>query len=219
MKAFVFDAYGTLFDVDAAVGGHHDALGEAAGEVSALWRRKQLEYTWLRSLMGDEADFEAVTRDALEYALEAAGTGGAGLVDGLLAAYRTLPAHPDARPALAALRERGAPVAILSNGTPEMLAAVVGRAGLDDLIDPVISAVDAGVFKPDRRVYDLACRRLGLAPDEITFVSANGFDVAGGGHFGFRSVWIDRTGQTPERLPAAPHRVLASLAELAELST
>lgn len=211
VQACVFDAYGTLFDVHSAVARHRERLGEAADAVSALWRGKQLEYTWLRSLMRRHADFWQVTGDALDFALESYGCNEGGLRDDLLAAYRELSCYPEVPGALAKLHGAGVRCAILSNGSPEMLRAAVTSAGLEDLLEPVLSVEEVGVFKPDPRVYQLAVDRLGVPAGAISFQSSNAWDAAGAVSFGLRVVWINRFGQRQERLGLPVDRELTSL--------
>lgn len=213
LRALVFDAYGTLFDVASAAARHRDRLGDRHAALSRLWRQKQLEYTWLRTLMGRHADFQQVTEDALDYALEALSLPAA-LRGGLLDIYRRLDAYPDAADTLRRLRERGLKTAILSNGSPSMLAAIVSGAGLDGAFDAVLSVESVGRFKPVPAVYRLAVDRLGVEAPEIGFVSANGWDAAGAAAFGFRTVWVNREGAPLDRLPARP---LAQIKQLAEL--
>ena len=215
VRAIVFDAYGTLFDVASAAARQRDVLGERHVALSRLWRQKQLEYTWLRTLMGRHADFRQVTADALDYALEALSLP-AELRDRLLEIYMRLDAYADARPTLERLRERGLRTAILSNGTPSMLAAAVESAKLDALLDPLLSVESVGLFKPVPAVYQLAVDRLGIEAARIGFVSANGWDAAGAAAFGFRTVWVNRERLPVDRLPGRP---LAQVSQLAELLT
>jgi 2-haloacid dehalogenase len=214
VRAVVFDAYGTLFDVASAARAEEPALGPKAGPLAQLWRSKQLEYTWLRSLMGRHADFRAITADALDYALEALAVDDPPLRDRLLALYERLGAYPDARATLEGLRARGLRLAILSNGEPRMLSTAASTAGLADLLDAVLSVEDVGVFKPHPRVYTLAVDRLGVAAHEILFVSSNGWDAAGAKAFGFRVAWCNRAGQPAERLDLPPDLTIRSLDEL-----
>ena len=216
-RAVVFDAYGTLLDFSSAARGAAAALGDRWQPLSDLWRRKQLEYRWLRSLMGVHADFWAVTGDALDHALEALQLGAPGLRQRLMDAYARLDAYPDAAPALTALRGAGLKTAILSNGTPRMLASATRSAGLDGLIDQVLSVEEVGVYKPHPSVYRLAVDRLGLWPAELVFVSANGWDAHGARQAGLRVAWCNRAGLARERLGSAPDAELRSLAELPEL--
>jgi len=215
--ACVFDAYGTLFDVHSAVRRGGASLGDKADGVSALWRQKQLEYTWLRSLMGAHEDFWQVTSDGLDYALAANGIKDTKLHARLMDLYLRLDAYPDVADALTRLRAGGKKTAILSNGAPEMLAAAVSSAGLTDLLDASLSVEDVGIYKPDRRVYQLAVEHMALAPGRICFVSTNAWDASGAAHFGFRVAWMNRFGQTPERLPGKPSAVIESLVELPDL--
>ncbi len=215
--ACVFDAYGTLFDVASAARREGEALRDKAEPLAALWRTKQLEYSWLRSLMGRHADFAAVTAEALDFAMAALRIDDARLRARLLELYVALDAYDDAGPTLAALKRAGRVIAILSNGTPAMLAAAVQSAGLAGSVDAVLSVEEVGIFKPDRRVYALACRRLDLAPERICFVSSNGWDAAGAAAFGFQAVWANRTGAPRERLPAEPVAEIGSLRALPAL--
>jgi 2-haloacid dehalogenase len=160
-----------------------------------------------------------VTQDALDWALAAAGVDEAGLRERLLALYRELDAYPEVRGVLAALRERGLATAILSNGSPDMLDAAVGTAGIADLLDAVLSAEAARAFKPAAAVYGLVGRAFGTRPEEVLFVSANGWDAAAGAGFGFDSVWVNRTGEPPERLPWAARQVVPDLARVPELAS
>jgi len=217
IEACVFDAYGTLFDVHSAVarGGH--VLGDKAGAVSALWRQKQLEYTWLRSLMGTHEDFWQVTQDSLSYALAAHDRDDERLHAELMELYLRLDAYADATDTLEILKASGRATAILSNGAPKMLSAAVDSAGLADHLDAVLSVEEVGIYKPDRRVYQLAVDRLDTGPERICFVSANAWDAAGAAHFGFRVAWLNRFDQRPERLPGRPAAVLRNLSELPAL--
>ena len=218
IRACVFDAYGTLFDVHAPAAKLAKEIGEKATEVSALWRRKQLEYTWLRSLMGVHADFWKVTGDALDYALEAHGIDDLGLKDELMVLYLKLDAFADAREGLKALRARGLRTAILSNGSPSMLDAAVRAAGLDRLLDFVLSAEEVGIYKPSRRVYRHAMHKLVIhdAPS-ICFVSANPWDAQAAAQFGFQAVRIDRYGLKDDRIPGRPAAMIKELTELVKL--
>ena len=212
--ACVFDAYGTLFDVHSAVGRSREALGDKADGVSALWRQKQLEYTWLRSLMGAYVDFWQITGDGLDYALAANEIDDAELRRRLMDLYLSLDAYPDVTDALDRLRAGGKKTAILSNGAPNMLEAAVGSANLGARLDAALSVDELRIFKPDARVYQLAVERLGVEPGRICFVSTNAWDACGAAHFGFNVAWLNRFGQIPERLPGTPAAVISTLAEL-----
>jgi len=217
VKACVFDAYGTLFDVFSVADGIRAEIGDKANAVTAMWRQKQLEYTWLRSLMGAHADFWQVTRDALDFSLDAAGHPDPAAAERLMQLYLSLSPYPEVKGMLARLGRGGVACAILSNGAPEMLAAAVQSAGIGQHMDAVISVEDAGIFKPAPSVYQLAVDRLGVVADEICFMSSNAWDAAGAAHFGFRVVWINRFSQARERLPGTPVRELKSLETLPDL--
>jgi len=217
VDALVFDAYGTLFDVHSIAVAAERLLPGHAPALSQLWRAKQLEYTWLSSLMIAPAcpreDFAAVTAKALDYALDALGLrlAAAGRTQ-LLAAYLALSPFADVPAALAALAPR--PRWILSNGTLAMLEPLVRSAGLGGDIDGVLSVDAAGIYKPSPRVYQLAVDRLRLPPARIGFVSSNGWDAIGAKAFGFASFWINRTGAPVDRHGPAPDRVIATLSDL-----
>ena len=213
IDACVFDAYGTLFDVHSAAARCRDGLGAEADAFSALWRQKQLEYTWLRSLMGRHADFAEVTAQSLDYALAAFEIGDGALRARLLDVYQRLDAFAEVPPVLSRLRNAGLRAAILSNGTPAMLGSAVASAGLAGSFDAVLSAEEVGIYKPHPSVYRLAVERLGVPAQRICFLSSNGWDAGGAAQFGFRVVWVNRHGQQRERLPAGPE------AEISDLST
>jgi 2-haloacid dehalogenase len=214
--ACLFDAYGTLFDVHSAVAREAGALGDKAEPVSNAWRQKQLQYTWLRSLMRAHADFYQITADALDYALESHGIYDRELRARLLELYLTLDAYPEVPETLRRLRAQGIATGILSNGEPRMLTAAVDSANLRALLDDVITVEAVGVYKPDPQVYDLGRRRSGLAKERICFVSANAWDVAGAASYGFRVIWLNRFGQVPERLPGTPAATVTRLDAVAE---
>ena len=217
IKACVFDAYGTLFDVHSAVGKHRQRLGDIADQVSAVWRTKQLEYTWLRSLMKRHADFWQVTQDALDFAFEMHGIKDSQLGKDLMGAYLQLDCYPEVPGALSELKTRGFTIAILSNGTPTMLEAAVKNSRLEAMIPRIFSVETAGVFKPDPRVYQIAVDELGVKPEEIVFQSSNAWDAAGAAAFGFKVAWVNRFGQSPERLPGKPQIEIKDLSELPKL--
>ena len=217
IEVCVFDAYGTLFDVHSAVGRHRERLGDKAGSVSATWRTKQLEYAWLRSLMGRYVPFWQITADGLDYALEANGIDDAGLREDLLGAYLELDCYPEVPEVLAALRGAGMRTAVLSNGSPEMLEAAVTSSGIGDSLDAVLSVHELAVFKPHPSVYQLACDRLGVAASAVSFQSSNAWDAAAAATFGFRVAWVNRFGQARERLPDGPDAELETLGGLPAL--
>lgn len=213
-EAIVFDLYGTLLEVAS--------VGRAAGEVTGdpdplvgLWRQKQLEYTWLRALMGRYVDFWAVTADALEYSLERLGLEPTPAdCQRLLGAWLDVAPYPEVPDALAALAPRR--LAVLSNGNPKMLEECLAAGGLSKAISAVISVDAVSIFKPHPSVYALAGEHLGLAVDQMLFVSSNAWDAAGAKSFGLPVAWVNRAGAPVERLGVAPDLVVADLAELAD---
>lgn len=217
IAACVFDAYGTLFDFNSATERCRAVLGERTDRLSEVWRQKQLQYTWLRSLMGRHENFWQVTGEALDFALAAVGLDDPALRQRLLDLYLELEPYPDVVDTLRRLKAANLRTAILSNGAPDMLAAAVASAGVTDLIDEIYSVEAVGVYKPDSRVYQLAVDGLDLPCRAICFQSANGWDAIGAAAFGFRVAWINRFGQPREALPASPDAELTSLAELPAL--
>ncbi|MDX5360302.1 MAG: haloacid dehalogenase type II [Alphaproteobacteria bacterium] len=218
IQACVFDAYGTLFDFAAAAAGCADALGDKAGPLTALWRDKQLQYSWLRGLQGAYAPFWQVTGDALDHALETLGLPQDGpLRDRLMDLYWTLGAFPEVPEVLRTLREAGYATAILSNGSPDMLRAAVDGAGIGGLLDAVLSVDEVKTFKPDPRVYRLAVERLGVPAHAIAFQSSNSWDAHAASAFGMKVVWCNRYGQRRERLPGQPDHEIRTLADLPAL--
>ena len=212
VKACVFDAYGTLFDTASAARRSAELLGDRAGPLAALWREKQLAYTWLRAVQGRHADFWQVTSDALDFALEALAIERPGLRDRLMQLYLTLDPYPEVPEVLRRLRAAGLKTAILSNGTPRMIEALVAGAGLE--FDALLSAEQAGTYKPHASVYQLALDAFGLPARAIAFQSSNGWDAYGASAFGMQVVWCNRSRQPPERLPGAPDREVSTLAAL-----
>jgi 2-haloacid dehalogenase len=220
LKACIFDAYGTLFDVHSAVMSNAGEVGPDAEAVSALWRQRQLEYSWTRSMMGRYADFWEITDQSLEFALKSYKLEGhAGLKDRLMNAYLELSAYPDAGDTLRALKAMGLKVAILSNGTAAMLNAALKASGLAPLLDACLSVDELKIYKPDPRVYQLACERLAVRPAEVCFISSNAWDLGGASAFGFNAVRINRQ-QAPLEYEFAPLRgQLGKLGELPALLT
>jgi 2-haloacid dehalogenase len=217
VRACVFDAYGTLFDFASAAAGCRDMLGDKAERLTALWRDKQLQYTWLRALEDRHADFWRVTGEALDFALETLDLKQVGLRDRLMNLYLALTAFPEVPDVLRRLKAAGLPTAILSNGSPTMLQAAVENAAIGDLLDLVLSVEEVGVYKPHPRVYQLAVDRLSAAPDAILFVSSNAWDAYAASAFGLRVVWCNRYGQRREHLPGSPDREVRTLAEVSAL--
>ena len=215
-KAVLFDAYGTLLDVDAAAANlaatnRFPELATLWPELSALWRARQLNYTWLRSLSHSYEPFWHLTCDALDYAMEACNLKDQDMRTALLDLYRELDAYADVRPALDAVYAAGLPAAVLSNGNQQMIDHAFAAAGLTDRLDSLLSVEDVGVFKPDPRVYQLGCDRYQASPEELLFVSSNGWDAAAAGFFGFKTIWVNRAGLPVERLPRYPDFIASGL--------
>jgi 2-haloacid dehalogenase len=217
VKACVFDAYGTLFDFAAAANGCRDVLGNDADRLTALWRDKQLQYTWLRALQSRHADFWQVTGDALDFALETLGIDRPGLRDRLMRLYLTLDTFFEVPDTLRRLKAAGLRTAILSNGSPHMLDAAVKGNQLEALLDAVLSVEEVGVYKTHPKVYRLAVDRLGISASAISFQSSNAWDAYAASAFGMRVVWCNRYGQRPERLPGSPDHEIRTLSELPAL--
>lgn len=217
VRACVFDAYGTLFDFASAAAGCRDVLGKRVDALSALWREKQLQYTWLRGLQGLHAPFWQVTGEALDFSLESMGIADPALRERLMSLYLSLECFPEVPSVLAELKAAGFTTAILSNGSPDMLEAAVDNAGLGDHLDHVLSVESVGVFKPHPSVYRLAIERIGIRADEVAFQSSNAWDAHAASAFGMRVVWCNRYGQRRERLPGRPECEIRSLAELPAL--
>ncbi len=223
IKACVFDAYGTLFDVaaaarEAATEPGREAFAAVWQKVATDWRLKQLQYTWLRAVAEAHTDFWEVTQNGLDWALEASGLDDPELRERLLALYFQLLAYPEVPMMLARLKEDGFATAILSNGEPKMLAGAVESAGVAGVLDDVLSVEDVGIFKPHASVYDLVGKRFGTTPEEVLFVSSNGWDAACATGYGFRTVWVNRAGEPMDRLPWPPAHVLSDLTTIPDLA-
>lgn len=204
-RCYVFDAYGTLFDVHAAAAAEQAVIGARWEKLSQTWRAKHLEYTWVQSLSGRSATFWTLAERSLDFAIATVGGVPADVRERLLASYRRMKAYPEVPAVLSALRKQGSALAILSNGDPDMLADAVSAARLDGLFDAVLSVRDAGVFKPAPAVYRLVLDRFRIAPEDVSFQSSNRWDIAGAAAFGFDTVWINRAG-APDEYPDLPAR-------------
>ncbi len=219
----VFDAYGTLFDVAAAARQAADEPGREAfaavwQKLAADWRTKQLQYTWLRAIAHAHTDFWTVTQEGLDWALEANNLTDPELRERLLALYWELLAYPEVAGMLAALKKAGLNTAILSNGSPEMLAGAVKSAGIGAVLDDVLSVESVGVYKPDARVYNLVLERFSCKPEDVLFVSSNGWDAAAAAGFGFQTAWANRAGDPIDRLPWRPDHILRDLSGIPALA-
>jgi 2-haloacid dehalogenase len=217
IRACVFDAYGTLFDYASAAASCRDHLGDKLDRLTTLWRDKQLQYTWLRTLADRHVDFWQVTGDALDFALDTLGIENPALRDRLMSLYLTLEPFPEVRETLQRLKAAGVKTAVLSNGSPSMLSSVVDNAKISGLLDLILSVEEVGVYKPHPKVYQLAVDRLGIKPTAISFQSSNAWDAYAASAFGMRVVWCNRYGQRRERLPGAPDCEIRTLAELPAL--
>ena len=218
IRAFVFDAYGTLFDVHAAIARHRKTAGPEADRFSEIWRAKQLEYAWMLSAAGHYVDFWTLTERALDYAFARVPSVDKTLRATLLDAYFKLDAFPDARAALKALKVKGLKTAILSNGNPRMLDGAVTAAGIGSDLDAVLSVDSLRIYKPQPAVYVLVTDTFKIAPADVSFVSSNRWDVMGAAAVGFQCVWVNRANmpdEYPEFAPAAIVRDLSTLATLA----
>ena len=215
VRACVFDAYGTLLDIHSAVSRNSAWVGDAGDAFSSLWRQRQLEYTWTRSLMNQYADFWEITREALEYALESFHLDGHdGLKESLMNSYLELTAYPDVSDTLQKIKSLGMMTAVLSNGTPRMLREALHANRLSTYFDACLSVDELKLYKPHPRVYELACNRLDVRPQQICFISANGWDLAGAASFGFRTIWINRDHLAREYKFANLHSQQRSLSEV-----
>ncbi|SEW29945.1 2-haloacid dehalogenase [Cognatiyoonia koreensis] len=218
----IFDAYGTLFDVNAAARQAAEEPGQSAlravwPKLAADWRAKQLEYTWLRTVAGRHCDFWKVTQDGLDWAMEASDLDDITLRERLLALYWELAAFPEVPDMLAELKAKGLKTAILSNGSPDMLKGAVESAGLGELLDATLSVETVQVFKPHNSVYDLVGQHFDCDKDSVLFVSSNGWDACAAAGYGFQTAWVNRTDAPLDRLYAAPHHVLSDLRTIPDL--
>jgi 2-haloacid dehalogenase len=218
ISVYVFDAYGTLFDVHAAIARHRADAGPDAERFSELWRTKQLEYTWTMTLAGHYVDFWTLTEWALDYCFARIGSVDRRLRGKLLEAYLYLDAFPDARTALMQLKGRGLRLGILSNGAPRMLAAAVNASGLGEMLDSVLSVDAVRMYKPRAEVYALVTDGFGVAPQNVAFVSSNRWDVMGAAAFGFHPIWVNRARMPEEYADQPPDRVVHDLAALPSLA-
>jgi len=214
---FVFDAYGTLFDIHSAIAKYRNVVGPDADRMSELWRTKQLEYTWTLTLAGRYLDFWALTERALDFALLRSPSIDKALKSNLMDAYLTLDAYPDAHVVLHDLKISGKRTAILSNGTPAMLDAAIGAAMLRSELDFILSVDPLRMYKPRPEVYQLVLDACGAAPAEVVFISSNRWDVMGASAFGFRTIWVNRAGLPQEYAEFTPHQVLPDLRGVASL--
>ena len=209
----VFDAYGTIFDFRSAIPSYQKELGKKVSLISDLWRRKQLEYTWLRSLMGNYADFNQVTREALEFTLDSYGIYDNNLKKELFNSYKNLKFYPEVPKFLKSLKKKRFVISLLSNGTYNMLNEIVINNNLDQYFDSIFSVDTIKVFKPNPKVYEYAARKLESNPKDIMFFSSNSWDIAGASSFGFQTIWVNRFKHKSEKLPGKPFLEIKNLTD------
>tara|TARA_Y200000002_G_scaffold348598_1_gene324659 strand:- start:149 stop:811 length:663 start_codon:yes stop_codon:yes gene_type:complete len=215
-KAIVFDAYGTLFDVNSAAEKCKDKIGDKWKEFANFWRTTQLEYTWLRSLMKRHEDFWKITEDSLDKSMKVFDIN-IKMKEDLLNLYKVLSPYPEVKNVLEKLKNKGLKLAILSNGTPDLLSELVKSNKLNNLFDDLFSIEDVGIYKPDSKVYDMPVKKYKINSSEITFLSANTWDVSGGGNYGYNAIWVNRNKDTFDNLGYSPKHKINDLKGLIEI--
>ena len=215
-KAIVFDAYGTLFDVNSAAEKCKNKLGNKWESFANFWRTTQLEYTWLRSLMKKHKDFWQITVDSLDKSMKVFNVDN-NLKNELLSLYKILSPYPEVKKVLKNLKERKFKLAILSNGTPELLNDLVKNNDLNNLFDDLFSIEEVKIYKPDSKVYDLPIKKYNIKPNEIVFLSANTWDVSGGGNYGYNSIWVNRNKSHFDNLDYLPENEIGNLTQLLDI--
>ena len=216
VKAIIFDAYGTLFDVNSAAEKCKDKIGDKWEDFANYWRTTQLEYTWLRSLMGRHKDFWQVTEDSLDKSMKVFNIDSL-MRDELLNLYKILSTFPEVKEVLNNLKEKNYKLAILSNGTPTLLNELVKSNNLDSIFDDIFSIEEVGIYKPSSKVYDIPIKKYQIQKDEIVFLSANTWDVSGGGNYGYNAVWVNRNNNIFDNLDYKPQNQVKDLVELLDL--
>ena len=216
VKAIIFDAYGTLFDVNSAAEKCKDKIGDKWENFSTFWRTTQLEYTWLRSLMKRHKDFLQITEDSLDKSMRAFSIDPS-MKNELLNLYKVLSPFKEVPETLKTLKEKNFKLAILSNGTPSLLNELVKSNNLDKLFDDIFSIEEVGIYKPDSRVYDLPIKKYKIKNSEVMFLSANTWDVSGGGNYGYQSIWVNRNNNIFDNLDYKPSNQIKDLTELVNL--
>ena len=215
-KAIVFDAYGTLFDVNSAAERCKSKLGNRWENFANFWRTTQLEYTWLRSLMKKHKNFWQVTEDSLDKSMKVFNIDN-NLKNELLSLYKILSPYPEVKKVLIDLKEKNFKLAILSNGTPELLEELVKKNNLNNLFDDLFSIEEVKIYKPDSKVYDLPVKKYNIKPNEIVFLSANTWDVSGGGNYGYNSIWVNRNKSYFDNLDYFPKNEIGNLTQLLDI--
>ena len=216
IKAIVFDAYGTLFDVNSAAEKCKDKIGDKWESFANFWRTTQLEYTWLRSLMKRHKDFWQVTEDSLDKSMKAFKIDGS-MKSELLNLYKVLSPYPEVKEVLKKLKEKEYRLAILSNGTPALLNKLVKSNNLENIFDDLFSVEEVGIYKPDPKVYDMPIKQYQINPDEVAFLSANTWDLSGGGNYGYNAVWVNRNNNIFDNLDYEPKNEIKNLKQLIEI--
>ena len=213
----VFDAYGTLFDVNAACRELSKEVGDKWNELSNLWRLRQVEYTWLRNSMKEYIDFWKITSDALDYAMETLNIKNIQLRDELLSLYLKLEAYPEVKSVLENIKNMGLKTAILSNGNKKMLESAVSNAKIQNLIDEILSVDECKVYKPSCEVYDLVESKMGVKKEKVLFFSSNAWDMHAASNYGFKTIWVNRFQGKLEKLPGKPHKIVDSLEQIEKI--
>ena len=216
VKAIVFDAYGTLFDVNSAAEKCKGKIGEKWEGFANFWRTTQLEYTWLRSLMKRHKDFWQVTEDSLDKSMKAFKIDSS-MKNELLNLYKVLSPYPEVKEVLKKLKIKEYKLAILSNGTPALLSELVKNSNLENIFDDLFSVEEVGVYKPDSKVYDMPIKKYQIKPDEVAFLSANTWDVSGGGNYGYKAIWVNRNNNIFDNLDYEPKNEIKNLKQLIEV--
>ena len=216
IKAIIFDAYGTLFDVNSAAEKCKEKIGDKWESFSNYWRTTQLEYTWLRSLMKRHKNFWEITEDSLDKSMKVFNIEPS-MKNELLDLYKVLSSYPEVKDTLNELKKKKYKLAILSNGTPSLLDQLVSNNNLDNIFDDIFSVEEAGIFKPDSKVYDIPIKKYKIQKQEITFLSANTWDVSGGGNFGYNSIWVNRNNGIFDNLDYSPNKQVKNLRDLLDI--
>ena len=217
IKACIFDAYGTLFDVNAACRELSKEVGDNWEKLASLWRLRQVEYTWLRNSMDEYIDFWKITSDALDYAMETLGIENNELREGLLNLYLKLEAYPEINDLLKKLKQRGLKTGILSNGNMKMLNSAVDNANLREYLDEILSVEECKIYKPSSKVYDLVKIKMQISKENVLFLSSNAWDMHAASNYGFKTIWVNRFNTKLERLPGKPINIVNSLEKINEI--
>ena len=215
-KAIIFDAYGTLFDVNSAAEKCKDKIGDKWEPFANFWRTTQLEYTWLRSIMGRHKDFWQVTEDSLDKSMKAFNIDSK-MKNELLNLYKVLSPFQEVSETLKLLKKKNFKLAILSNGTPSLLNELVKSNNLDNLFDDIFSIEEVGIYKPHAKVYDLPIKKYEIKKNEVVFLSANTWDVSGGGNYGFNAIWVNRNNNIFDKLDYRPNNEIKNLSEIIDI--